>query len=205
MEGDSEQGLVYLIGMVVCDGHQEHHHCFWANDKEQEFEIFEQFLAVVSRYDNPRIYCYGSYERAFIKRMRRLARRKKPVDQSLAMLVNTLSIIYVHIYFPTYSNGLKEVAGCLGFSWTDADASGIQSIAWRMRWQTTRKEEWKEKLIRYNLEDCRPPARDRVYPGDWCRRCIAVWANSHSARFARARRWTDRHAGRGTGPTGGRE
>ena len=53
------------------------------------------------------------------------ARRKKPIDRVLDALVNTLSIIYAHFYFPTYSNGLKEVGGCLGCSWSDEKASGI--------------------------------------------------------------------------------
>ena len=39
--------------------------------------------------------------------------------------------IYAHVYFPVYSNGLKDVAGYLGFSWTEPDASGLQSLVWR--------------------------------------------------------------------------
>jgi hypothetical protein len=86
--------------------------------------------------------------------MRRQARRKKPVDRVLGALVNTLSIVYAHFYFPTYSNGLKEIGSCLGCSWSDENASGIQSIAWRMRWERTHDDQWKAKLIAYNLEDC---------------------------------------------------
>jgi predicted RecB family nuclease len=93
-EGNPEEGFVYLIGMIVRDDSGEEHYSFWANSKDQEHQIFEQFLAVVSRYDNPCIFCYGRYERTFIKRMRRHARRKKQVDKVLGALVNTLSIIY---------------------------------------------------------------------------------------------------------------
>ena len=153
-EGNPEEGFVYLIGMIVCDGSGEHRYSFWADSKNQERDIFEQFLAVVSRYDHPSIFCYGSYERTFIKRMRRHARRKKPVDQILGALVNTLSIIYAHFYFPTYSNGLKEIGRCLGCSWADENASGVQSIAWRLRWEKSRDDQWKARLIEYNLEDC---------------------------------------------------
>jgi ABC-type phosphate/phosphonate transport system substrate-binding protein len=53
----------------------------------------------------------------------------------------------------TYSNGLKEVGACLGSSWSDPDASGTQSIVWRVRWEATRDEQWKQKLMTYNLED----------------------------------------------------
>ena len=65
-----------------------------------------------------------------------------------------LSVIHPHVYFPTYSNGLKDIAGYLGFRWTAADASGIQSIVWRRRWEDTGSAALKETLTTYNLEDC---------------------------------------------------
>jgi transcriptional regulator with XRE-family HTH domain len=65
-----------------------------------------------------------------------------------------LAVIYAHFYFPTYSNGLKEVAGCLGFSWSEPDASGIESVVWRKNWEKTGDTSWKARLIQYNLEDC---------------------------------------------------
>jgi predicted RecB family nuclease len=86
--------------------------------------------------------------------MRRQAERKRPVDKLLAALVNTLSIVYSHFYFPTYSNGLKDVAACLEYKWSDPEASGLQSIAWRIRWERTHEDQWKTKLIEYNLEGC---------------------------------------------------
>ena len=100
------------------------------------------------------VFCYGGYERIFIHRMRQQAARKRPVEKLLAALVNTLSIVYSHFYFPTYSNGLKDMAAWLAFKWTDPDASGLQSIAWRIRRERTHDDFWKRKIIEYNLEDC---------------------------------------------------
>src|SRR5439155_7271921 len=80
--------------------------------------------------------------------------RKKHVDVMLAALTNVLTIIYSHFYFPTHSNGLKYVGACVGCSWSEPSASGIQSIAWRRRWERTGDECWKAKLIQYNSEDC---------------------------------------------------
>lgn len=112
IEGDPEEGFAYLIGLVVCDGERVERHSLWSDDRKGEAEIFARFLAIVARYDAPRLYCYGNYERSFIARMRRQARRKKCIDAVLAALTNVLTVIYPHYYFPTYSNGLKEVAGC---------------------------------------------------------------------------------------------
>ena len=100
------------------------------------------------------MFCYGGYERTFLKRMRKVASRTDQVDRVLDSLVNVLSVVYAHLYFPCHSNGLKDVAGCLGCSWSEPDASGIQSLVWRARWEATRAEEWKQKLLTYNLEDC---------------------------------------------------
>ena len=154
MEGDPEAECVYLIGMIVVEGDSLTTHSFWADDKEQEYRMFEDFLAQVGRFEDFQVFCYGGYERAFLMRMRKQARRKTPVDRVLKALVNTLSFIYSHFYFPTYSNGLKDIGGYLGCSWTEPAASGIQSIVWRRKWETSRNEEWKRCLNKYNLEDC---------------------------------------------------
>lgn len=154
MEGDPEDGLIYLIGLVVCEAERVERYSFWADDKKGEAEIFARFLDIVARYDAPRLYSYGNYERTVIVRMRHQARRKRPVDAILAALTNVLTIIYPHFYFPTYSNGLKETAGYLGCRWTEPDASGIESVVWRKSWEKTGDASWKAKLIQYNLEDC---------------------------------------------------
>jgi predicted RecB family nuclease len=154
MEGVPDEDLVYLIGLVVCWDGEERRLSFWADGKEQESNIFQRFLDEVTRHEDFTVFCYGGYERTFIKRMRKSANRKKQVDRVLERLVNVLSLVHAHLYFPCHSNGLKDVASCLGFSWNDPDASGLQSLVWRAKWETTQAEEWKQKLLVYNLEDC---------------------------------------------------
>jgi uncharacterized protein YprB with RNaseH-like and TPR domain len=154
LEGTPDEGFVYLIGMIVCEGATQTQYSFWADCKDQEASIFDKFLTVVARYDSPRIYAYGGYERTFLKRMRRNSTRKKLVDRITDGLVNVLRIIYTHFYFPTYTNGLKEIGSALGCSWSGEFASGLQSIVWRRNWQTTQDDTWKAKLLAYNQEDC---------------------------------------------------
>src|SRR4029434_525224 len=69
-------------------------------------------------------------------------------------LVNTLSLMYANIYFPTYSNSLKDIGAYLGQRWTEDNATGLQSLVWRHAWETTREPTFKQILLRYNLEDC---------------------------------------------------
>lgn len=154
IEGVPEEGYNYLIGMIVVENGSENRYSFWADNRDQEVEVFEKFLGEVTRFDNFLVLCYGSFERAFLRRMRKTAKRKKLVDRVLNRLVNVLSVVYSHVYFPSYSNGLKDIGPCVGCLWTEPEASGIQSIVWRKRWEATKDEEWKPNLTTYNLEDC---------------------------------------------------
>src|SRR5438034_11659659 len=71
IEGNPEQGFDYLVGLIVVEGDKEERHSFWADSRDQEGQIFEQFLAAVGRHDDFLVFCYGAYERAFLKRMRK--------------------------------------------------------------------------------------------------------------------------------------
>jgi predicted RecB family nuclease len=154
IESLPDEGFLYLIGMTVVEEATERHLAFWADSRDQEPEILRQFLAEVCRHADARLYCYGSYERTFLKRIQKAAPEKGPVDRVLASLVNVLSVVYAHAYFPCHSNGLKDVAGCLGGSWSDPQASGLQSIVWRKRWEATHADKWRDRLVTYNREDC---------------------------------------------------
>jgi predicted RecB family nuclease len=83
MEGDPDENYVYLIGMIVVRGGEETRHSFWADGKEQETRIFEEFLAAVAKYEDASVFCYGAYERVFLKRMRKQAKRKAVADKVL--------------------------------------------------------------------------------------------------------------------------
>jgi predicted RecB family nuclease len=75
-------------------------------------------------------------------------------SNAIASSINLLSVIFAPVYFPSYSNGLKENARFLGFEWTDPSSSGLQSIVWRHQWEESRDPTVQEKLIVYNADDC---------------------------------------------------
>jgi predicted RecB family nuclease len=154
VEGDPDRDFVYLIGMVIDRGGQEQRYSFWADDERGEERIFREFLDVVGRYEGGTLYFYGRYEADFLKRMGRKTKSKRIIDGLLGRSVNVLRSIYGKVHFPTYSNGLKDIAHALGFSWTQPDASGLQSLVWRSRWERGDGEEFKDNLLEYNIEDC---------------------------------------------------
>jgi hypothetical protein len=69
-------------------------------------------------------------------------------------LVNLNASIYGKVYFPSRSNSLKELGKLVGASWTAPDASGLQSLVWRHRWEETGESQHQEILVTYNREDC---------------------------------------------------
>lgn len=154
VEGDPARGFDYLLGMIVEAGGINKKYSFWADSSADEPLIFQRFLDVVSVHEDFRLYSYGGYDTAFLRRMMKSSGREELVKSILARSVNVLSIIRAHIYFPTYSNSLKDVGRYLRYEWNEPDASGIQSIVWRRRWEEMRSKILKKKLITYNFDDC---------------------------------------------------
>lgn len=155
IEGDPERRFAYLLGMIIDRNGREEHHSFWSDTQAEQSGLFQQFLDVVAHLDEYCIYSYGSYDVAFLRRMiKESGRHDDLAEKIFSRSVNVLSIIYPHVYFPTHSNSLKHIARYLGFMWTEADASGIQSIVWRNMWEVTGSAGFKEKLTTYNIEDC---------------------------------------------------
>ena len=155
-EGVPDEHYHYLIGIVFNDGETEKQMSFWASSPMEEETIFRQLFKILSQYKDFCVYHYGAYEIQVLKKLNKkwMHKYEQEIDRIIDHSVNLLSLISSNIYFPTYTNELKEIANFLGFRWTEDNASGIQSIVWRKRWDFTHDGSYKDKLIRYNIEDC---------------------------------------------------
>ncbi len=153
-EGVEGAGFVYLLGVLVVEGDAQTIHSFWANGPDEEVKVFDSFLDLLARYEDFALFHFGSYEKALLRRMRKVVTRKELIDRALDKAVNILSVLHTNVYFPTYSNGLKDVGRYLGCTWADEKSSGLQSLVWRACWEQTREPVWKDKLVTYNAEDC---------------------------------------------------
>lgn len=156
LEGTPTTQSYYLIGLLVTHEGGIHQKSFWADEDDGEAQIFMEMLDYIGSYRDYSVLHYGAYEVRALRRMQ----RKLPVDyvsqleDLLKHMVNVLSVIGPHIYFPVFSNSLKEIAEFLGHKWTATNATGVQALLWRRRWDDTLDERMKEELIRYNMEDC---------------------------------------------------
>jgi hypothetical protein len=77
------------------------------------------------------------------------------IDKILERATNVVSLIHPHIYFPTYSNGLKDIGRFLGYPRTHESATGLLTIVWRKGWEANVAPHLKASLLQYNENDCR--------------------------------------------------
>ena len=157
VEGDPDRDFYYCIGLRFEADGVIVQRSYWADSPSDEVTMWADCLSALGTIDTPRLVHYGSYETTFLRQMRKRypnPERTALLDQLIASAVNLLSTIYAHVYFPTYSNGLKNVAGHLGFRWSDAAPSGLVALTRRREWECTRAPELKRMLVTYNAEDC---------------------------------------------------
>ena len=157
VEGLPDRDFYYLIGIRVTTAQGVAQHSLWADTANEEKQIWTDFLDILSEIDTPVLVHYGSFETNFLKRMcDRYG--ELPEGSILANTVesslNLVSVVFAQVYFPTFSNRLKEIAGYLGFTWSDPAASGVQTIAWRHEWEATKTPLLKAALVTYNAQDC---------------------------------------------------
>jgi predicted RecB family nuclease len=152
IEGVPDRNTYYLIGLIVSARGELFNHSLWADSSENESSIFIQLQRIVAEYPDAPIYHYGSYEPNALKH---IEKKYSIVFTALKKrLVNVNSFIFGKVYFPTRSNSLKELGKFIGATWTSSDASGLQSIVWRLKWEVDKSDSQKKQLITYNIEDC---------------------------------------------------
>ena len=163
VEGVPDRDFYYLVGLRWRDADKDIQRSFWADTASEEHEMWLSCLLALRLLNAPHLIYYGSYETQFLKRMKeRYARGPEDdafIDQLISSSFNLLSLTYAQIYFPTYTNGLKDVARYLGFEWSEQDGSGLKTLDWRSEWEATRDASLKQKLLTYNAQDCQAAQR----------------------------------------------
>ncbi|HYL74780.1 MAG TPA: IS66 family transposase [Bryobacteraceae bacterium] len=159
VEGTPDRDSYYLIGLRIPGAAAAVQRSLWANDRADEENIWKEFLQVITTLDNPQLIYYGSYETVFLRRLKKRYGDTSEDGHSVVNRLtksaqNVLSVVYGRVYFPTYSNSLKDIASYLGFNWSIEEPSGQRSLALRREWELTGSETAKQDLINYNADDC---------------------------------------------------
>jgi predicted RecB family nuclease len=156
-EGDPDRGFYYCVSLRFEESGKIVNHSYWADSPQDERKMWAECVSTLKSLSAPRLVHYGSYETKFFREMRARyldVAESDWLDSLIGSAVNLVSILYGRVYFPTYSNGLKEIAPYLGFGWSEPAASGLAASYWRRQWEVSQEPQLKEKLLIYNSEDC---------------------------------------------------
>jgi len=157
MVGEEIIQMDYLIGILVRVDSKEKYIPFVANDLNHEHEMLLEFLDFMKKQKDYVMYHYHHYEKTHLDKMM----TKYEIDEKTRRIVFD-HMIDVHkvatdsVAFPTYGNGLKQVASFLGFSWRHKDVDATESIALYLDY-TANPNANKDKLkliLDYNEDDC---------------------------------------------------
>lgn len=162
----------YLIGVVVSKDGREEYRPFLAHKMRDEEKMFRDFMSFLKTQDDYVIYHWHNYENWHIKRLAGRYNLTEEVETCILPHMLDLHRIATKAFaFPTYTNGLKDVAAFLGFKWRHEDINALDAIAYYLRYQTN-PEIYREKvqaIIDYNEDDCRATKRIK----DW----LQAWEN----------------------------
>jgi predicted RecB family nuclease len=163
VEGMPDRDFYYLAGLRFECGGEQVERSFWADRLDGERVIWENCLRELKAIGDAQIVSYGAYEIRFLRQMKaRYALAPDDVefvDRLIERAVNLVGCIYGKIYFPTYSNSLKEVGRYLEFAWAWPNASGAAAPLLRRAWELSADDGIKRQLIGYNIDDCRAAAK----------------------------------------------
>lgn len=151
-----DRDFLYLIGALRVQGSEVICRQFWADEDKEQNSIVEQFLEFAVQAQNYRLFHFGSYDVDLLIKARPCLSPfyQGLIDKVVDCSTNVLSIVHHHIYFPTYSNRLKEIGRYVGATWSMPEASGLYSVLWRELWEQRRQAVLKNRLLQYNHEDC---------------------------------------------------
>jgi predicted RecB family nuclease len=157
VEGDPDRHFYYCVGLRFEESGMLVKRSYWADNPSDEGKMWAECVDTLKCIRAARLVHYGSYETSFFRQMRTRypdVLESDLLDPLIGSTVNLVSVIYGGVYFPTYSNSLKEIAQHLGFRWSEPAASGLAALYWRRQWEVSQAPHLKEKLLIYNSEDC---------------------------------------------------
>lgn len=157
MDGEEIIPVDYLIGILVRAGSEEKYIPFVAISLDHEQDMLLEFLDFMKKQKDYVLYHYHHYEKTHLDKMM----TKYEVDEATKSMVFD-HMIDIHkvatdaVAFPTYGNGLKQVAPFLGFTWRHKDVDATESITLYLDYVANPQEN-KDKLqliLDYNEDDC---------------------------------------------------
>ncbi|WP_171009344.1 TM0106 family RecB-like putative nuclease [Sphingomonas sp. 2SG] len=161
VEADPMRGIVYLHGFwherPGCEDEFVH---FFAPtiDEEGERQAFALAINHFRRHRSAHWFHYSAYERtayAGLQRRHPQVCDADEIDEIFApeRCTDLYRIVASDTDWPLSSYGIKSIAKSVGFSWSDLDPSGSNSIEWFDTFARTGDTVLRDRIIRYNADD----------------------------------------------------
>ena len=164
LEGTGEQvgeeeliAMDYLIGVLVRKNGTTEYMPFLAEGLDKEGQMFYNFVNWVTKQKDFIIYHWHNYERVHLQKM---AQRHNLSQDRFDSIFSNMRDLYKDatstFAFPTYGNGLKEIAPYIGYTWKHEEVNAMESIAIYLQYVKDRQanKEKMQKVIDYNTDDC---------------------------------------------------
>jgi len=147
----------YLIGILIRKDGREEYKPFIAHRLEDEGTMFREFMEFMRAQRDYAIYHWHNYEHWHIKKLGERHDLEHEVEGLLFPHMIDLHKMATRAYvFPTYGNGLKDVAGYLDFKWRHDDVNALDAIAYYLKYQDNPGgfEDEIQAIVDYNEDDC---------------------------------------------------
>ena len=162
MEGNplEEDGLEYLFGVLTFKGKKPFFQSYWAHDRNEERQAFEQFMDFIAghlrKHLHAHIYHYAHYEETALKRLMSFhGTREAEVDNLLRLgkLIDLFKVVResMMISEPRYS--IKNVEHFYLEKRTCDVKNAGASIVYYERWKDTGDPELLKAIEDYNRDD----------------------------------------------------
>ncbi len=147
----------YLIGTLIRKDGREEYKPFIAHQPADEEAMFREFMEFMRLQRDYVIYHWHNYEYWHIKKLAERHGLEHEVERLLLPHMVDLHKMATRAYvFPTYGNGLKHVAGYLGFKWRHDDINALDAIAYYLKYQDDPDgyQDKMQAIVDYNEDDC---------------------------------------------------
>jgi uncharacterized protein len=147
----------YLIGALIRKDGREEYRPFIAHRLQDEGTMFREFMEFMRTQRDYVIYHWHNYESWHIRKLGQRHGLEDEVEGLLLPHMIDLHKMATRAYvFPTYGNGLKDVAGYLGFTWRHDDINALDAIAYYLKYQDNPSgyRDKMQAIVDYNEDDC---------------------------------------------------
>ena len=157
-------GLEYLLGMIAADDRDAgdwQYHALWGHDRAGEKAAFEQLIQMIvqrlERDPGMRVYHYGAYETAALKRlMQRHGTCEDELDNLLrgGVFVDVYEVVRHSLRASVESYSIKEIEKLCGFQRSGPITRAGFSVVQYERWRAEKDGSLLDDLAAYNRDDC---------------------------------------------------